>query len=311
MELKTLRAFIEVVRCGGFTRAAAQLHLTQPAISKMVRALEDEVGVPLLLREGRRLSLTDSGRVVHDEGLAVLAASARLQDELAAISQVVRGVLRLGLPPMVGAAFFAPLVGRFRDRYPGVELRLAEDGARDVEAGVLAGELDLAVTVLPCARPELAAFEFSSEDLCLLAPAGSPRVRQAGVPLAALRDEPLVLFNEGFALAERLGQACAEAGFGPRVAARSGQWDFIAELVAARVGLAFLPRRLCERLGPERFGWATLLAPRIPWRLALVWRREAHLAHAARAFLALAQAEFAAPAAAGGHGDLLNRARTD
>ena len=86
-------------------------------------------------------------------------------------------------------------------------------------------------------------------------------------------------------LADRILSACREAGFEAKIAARSGQWDFMAELVAARVGLAFLPRPLCERLSRERFGWIPLVEPRIMWRLAFVWLRDGYLSHAARAFL--------------------------
>lgn len=295
MELKALRCLIEVVRTGSFTRAASNLFVTQPTISKMIRALEDELGTPLLLREGRGVRLTDAGRVVFEQGQVVLAASARLQGELEALEQHVRGPLRMGLPPMVGTAFFAPVVRTYRERYPEVELMLTEDGARDLERGILAGDLELAVTVLPTAREELATQEFSSEDLCLLAPADSPWSTLQAVAIRQLRDEPLILFNEGFALADRIAAACREAGFAPRIAARSGQWDFIAELVSARLGVALLPRRLCERLDSRRFTWATLNDPHIPWRLAFIWMKESYLSHAARAFVDVAQEALCAP----------------
>lgn len=297
MELKALRAFEEVVRTGSFTRAAECLYLTQPTISKMVRALEEELGVPLLLREGRSVRLTDAGRIVHEHGQAVLAASARLRGELESVGELVRGQLRMGLPPMAGGAFFAPVIGAFRQRHPGVELILIEDGARKLEDGVVAGDLELGVTVLPCAREGLETLEFSSEDVCLLAPADTRWAERESIVIEDLRDESLVLFNTGFALTERITAACRDAGFAPHVAARSGQWDFIAELVSARLGVALLPRRFCERLDRRRFTWAPLLRPHIPWRLALIWRSETYLSHAARAFLAQSRESFGLPAA--------------
>ena len=295
MEFKALRVFNEVVRQGGFTRAAALLHVTQPAISKTIRALEDELGAPLLIREGRSVRLTDAGRIVFEQGQLVLAASERLHGELEALGELLRGQLYMGLPPMVGAAFFAPVVREFRARYPGVELILTEDGARDLERGVMAGKQELGITVLPVATEGLETMAFSSEDLYLLAPADSAWAARADVGVDDLRDEALILFNQGFALADRIDEACLAAGFKPRVAARSGQWDFIAELVGARLGLALLPRRLCQRLDPARFLWRPLLRPRIPWHLAIIWRRDAYLSHAARAFLALAREILVAP----------------
>ena len=83
MDLRALRYFIEVVRQNGFTRAAETLHVTQPTISKMVKALEDEFGGPLLLREGRSVQLTDAGQVVYDRGLQVLSQTQLLRQEVA------------------------------------------------------------------------------------------------------------------------------------------------------------------------------------------------------------------------------------
>lgn len=102
MDIRTLRYFVEVVRQQSFTRAAEKLFVTQPTISKMLKNLEDELNCILLIRDGRRLLLTDTGRVVFERGLALLAEFRQLEAELSDINQLKTGVLRLGIPPMVG-----------------------------------------------------------------------------------------------------------------------------------------------------------------------------------------------------------------
>ena len=109
MDVRTLRYFVEVVRqdlpvCGqqSFTRAAEKLFVTQPTISKMLRHLEEELECTLLIREGRKLRLTDSGQAVYQRGLTILDEFRQLEAELEDISSVKKGVLRLGIPPMVG-----------------------------------------------------------------------------------------------------------------------------------------------------------------------------------------------------------------
>src|SRR2546427_12429665 len=99
MDLRALRYFVEVVRCNSFTRAAEALHVTQPTISKMVRALEEELGGPLLLREGRGVQLTDAGQVVHPRGLQVLEQSRQLLQEVAEVDGIARGSLSVGIMP--------------------------------------------------------------------------------------------------------------------------------------------------------------------------------------------------------------------
>ena len=120
MDIRTLRYFVEVVRQQSFTRAAEKLFVTQPTISKMLKNLEDELNCILLIRDGRRLLLTDTGRVVFERGLALLAEFRQLEAELSDINQLKTGVLRLGIPPMVGMLMAGP-IGLFRQRYPGVE----------------------------------------------------------------------------------------------------------------------------------------------------------------------------------------------
>lgn len=292
MDVRALRYFIEVIRQNGFTRAAEHLHVTQPTISKMIRQLEDEVGAKMLLRNTRTLQLTDAGRIVFERGQAVLADLDRLRRELGELSDLSRGELRLGLPPMAGATFFAPLLRRFGERHPGIELQLCEDGARELERRIAVGDVELAVTVLPTHGRGLTGIAFTDEPLRVLMPRDATWADQPSVPLATIARQPLILFHENYALSDRILAAYAELGIRPRIAARSGQWDFIAELVDARLGIALLPGQLCRRLDPQRFAHAALTHPVIPWRLALVWEQDTYLSYAARAFLALYREHF-------------------
>ena len=102
MDIRTLRYFVEVVRQQSFTRAAEKLFVTQPTISKMLKNLEDELNCTLLIRDGRKLLLTDTGRVVFERGQAILGEFSQLESELSDINHLHKGVLRLGIPPMVG-----------------------------------------------------------------------------------------------------------------------------------------------------------------------------------------------------------------
>src|SRR6266542_3791127 len=111
MDVQALRYFVEVARQQGFTRAGEVLHVTQPAISKMVRALEEELGTPLLLRERRRVTLTEAGRMVLERAQGILDAMRILEEEVVELADVRRGRLRIGMPPIVGVAFFPALLG--------------------------------------------------------------------------------------------------------------------------------------------------------------------------------------------------------
>jgi DNA-binding transcriptional LysR family regulator len=287
MELRALKYFVEVVRQQSFTAAAERMFVTQPTISKMVKALEDEIGSPLLLRDGRQMVLTDAGRIVYQRGQDVLSAHAQLQAELDDLGTLGRGQLTLGIPPM-GGALFTRVIAVFRQRYPGIDLKLFEQGSRAIETALLAGELELGALLQPVNTDVFDVLPVSRHPLWLIAPQSSRWRNAARVELTELSHEPFVLYGESLALNNIVLEACRRAGFSPTIAGRSGHWDFITALVAAGVGVALLPRPYCERLDPARFARVPV-EPEIPWDMALSWRRKGYLSHAARAWLGVAR----------------------
>jgi DNA-binding transcriptional LysR family regulator len=285
MDVHNLAAFVEVVRRGGFSRAGAALHLTQSAVSKAVKGIEEELGQPLLVRLGRRVTLTDAGRVVFDRAQAVLSALHSIEDEVAEVGAVRRGHLRLGIPPMVGAAFFPPVLGDFRTAYPGVVLELREVGARSVEALVAGGEIEAGATVLPTNLSVFEAMPLMRDVLRAVVHPRSPLARRRSVALRDLERVPFVLYREDFALHAHILEACRREGFSPQVASESSQWDFMAAMVAADMGVALLPKTICRRLDSTQVKVLALVEPELRWDLALIWKRDRHLPPAARAFI--------------------------
>ncbi len=284
MDIRTLRYFVEVVRQQSFTRAAEKMFVTQPTISKMLRNLEDELGCTLLLREGRRLVLTDTGRAVFERGVAILGEFRQLKNELADINNLNKGVLRLGIPPMVGMMMAEP-IAEYRRQYPGIELKIAEFGGLKVQQAVMNSELDLAMTALTSEPDDnLETLAFSSHSMCVLAPRSGPWLSRNGVALEELEDWPLLVYNEDFSLSRQMTQLFAEHHISPRIAVRSGQWDFLAAMVQANVGIAILPEPICQRLDKTNLVWLPLHSP-LRWQLGMIWRRDSYLSQSARAWI--------------------------
>ncbi|SAL82501.1 LysR family transcriptional regulator [Caballeronia arvi] len=288
MELRALRYFIEVVKQKSFTAAAEHMFVTQPTISKMVKALEDEVGSPLLLREGRQMVLTDAGQIVYQRGVEVLAAHARLEAELNDLGTFGRGTLTIGIPPM-GGALFTPAIAAFRQRYPKVELKLFERGSKAIEAALIDGELELGGVLQPVNTEVFDVLPVSRQVLWLVAPKGSRWDEAREVALTDLAGEPFVFYGESLALNDVVLNACREAGFAPTIVGRSGHWDFMAALVQAGIGIALLPAPYCRRLDADAFTCRRVVAPEIHWDMALGWRRNGYLSHAARAWIEVAR----------------------
>ena len=293
MEFRQLRAFAEVIRQGGFTQAARVLHASQSAVSKQVAQLEQRLGLQLLERTGPHIRMTDAGQVVLRHAEAMLRQQQALLTELDDLAQLTRGELRLGLTMFGGEALFAAPFAVYRERYPGVTVRLMEGGSKTIEQLILNGELDLGASLTPD-DPAFDYRPFCNEPLDVLLPAAHPLADEPALRLEQLADTPFVLYQQSFTLNDRLMRACRERGFTPREGGRSGQADFLVALVAAGQGVLLLPRIVAQSLARPGVVRRPLHGSGLRWDIAFIWRRDGYLSRAARAWLALLE-EYPAP----------------
>lgn len=287
MDIRALRYFTETVRTASFTQAAKSLFVTQSTISKMIRQLEEEVGTPLLIRDGHRARPTDVGRLVFDRAQEILAAMNRLSLEIREVTQLERGSLEVGMPPMINV-LFTGVVKAFRERHPDIQLILREEAGQDIERLVAAGDLEIGATVLPIAPGDvLETRRFGRYAIWALGPSHVPWAKKAALPLSELRDTPLLLPSDDFALARVLKHAFDEAGFQPVIAAQSAHWDFLAAMAGADLGVALLPEPLLRRIRTRGLHAARLSARDLVWEVGHIRRGKGYLSHAARAWMAI------------------------
>ena len=285
MELRNLRALVEVVRRTTFSGAAKELFATQSAVSKAVKQLEDELGMLLFERNGRNSRLTDAGEIAYKRAASILAETKDLVTELSELRGLNRGKLRLGLPSM-GGILFAKSFALFRRQYPNIEVQLFEHGGRRLEELLLAGDIELAASLLPV-NPEFESQPIARQPLKLFTSAAHVLAKRKTVGLRMLSNIPFILFESGFVLNKRIADACKRQGFAPKIAACSSQVDFIVELVAANVGVAILPEMIAEQFSNRGVTALTIDDPQMEWHMALIWRRGGYLSSAARAWKAM------------------------
>jgi DNA-binding transcriptional LysR family regulator len=289
MELRTLQALVEVVRQGGFSQAAVALHATQPTISKAIKQLEDDLGVPVLKRIGNRRELSPAGEIVYRHALNMLGLRDELFDSLKELQGMRRGLLRIGYPRAGTNPIFAKLVKQFREAHPNVDVKLLSQTRDGLENMLRTREIDLAVMLLPI-REEFDYHVVREETLMAVVPVAHAFATRDALDLPALGGQDVILYDEGFKLNEIITEGFARHGMSAVVTARTNQSDFIVELAAAGVGIGFLPRMFTDRYPHDGVRYVPIVDAAVDWRISLAWLRGAELIPCAQAWLAMVQA---------------------
>jgi DNA-binding transcriptional LysR family regulator len=232
-----------------FTRAAARLHVAQPSVSSAVAALEQELGAPLFHRDRNEVTLTGAGEVFLPWARQVLADCEAGAAAVRDVMGLQRGRLNLGATPSLTTNLLPPVLARFHEEHPGLEITVHEAGSQDLVERLEKGEMDLAVVILPVDRPWVTSTELMDEDLVLAVHRGHPLARRRSIRVAELERVPLVMFKDGYDLRETTLEACRRAGFSPILAVQGLEMDGALALAAAGVAAAVVPESVVARSG--------------------------------------------------------------
>jgi DNA-binding transcriptional LysR family regulator len=257
LSLTHLRVLAELAECRSFSGAADALDYTQSAVSKQVAALEREVGTQLVLRDVRPVRLTAAGDALSRHARDVLDRLSAAQAELEAIAAVETGRLRLGTYASVGATLVVQAVAAFRQQHPGVDLTLIEAGRDKLVQDVRSGQLDVAAvfdfpTLGLTIDEDLDARHLLDEPHDLLLPPDHRLADRKRITIADLRDEDWVFPTLGpdSPTHKLFTAACAAVGYEPRIVFRVNDCEMCQALVAAGVGIGFLPRLALHPIHP-------------------------------------------------------------
>ncbi len=279
MELHHIRYFEAVARHGNVTRAAEELHIAQPSLSKQIRVLEAELGTALFDRVGRGIELTDAGELFLPYARRILNTVADAREALKQRAGLEHGHVSIGAPPTVGTHLLPQVLADFNERYRGIELELHETGAGGLIALLDEGTVDLAVVPVPVAG--VACVELFTEDLVIAVAQHHRLAQQREVRGADLAEEGFILFPPGYELRDRTIQFCRAAGFEPRVVLDGGEMDTVLRLAAVGLGIAVVPRLALE--GNDELIGLVVRDVRLARTLGLIWHQDRHLSPAAAA----------------------------
>ncbi|MFC5723937.1 transcriptional regulator CynR [Streptomyces gamaensis] len=285
LELRHLRYLLAVAEHGNFTRAAEDLHISQPTLSQQIKQLERTVGAQLLDRGGRGVRLTDAGETYARHARRALRDLAAAERAVHDLQDLSRGHLRLATTPTFTAYLVGPLTAELHARHPGITLTVRELSQERIESALLADELDLGIAFDGPHQPGIAAAALFTETLSLVAGAAQGAGPGRPLPVAELTERHLALLSGDFATRGHVDAYLARHGVTPRIAVEANSIQALVEIVRRTPLATVLPDALAHdhpHLTPVP------LRPPLPARtVALLSRDGAYHSAAARAFTRL------------------------
>ncbi|CAI2514642.1 LysR family transcriptional regulator [Serratia liquefaciens] len=284
IELRQLRQFVAVAEEMSFHRAAERLHMAQPPLTAAIRKIEQELGVPLLERGNRITRITEAGQVFLIEARRTLAQFERTLGNTRRAARGLTESLRLTFVDSTVNALLPGILRQFRQAHPQAEFHLQEATTAEQLIALRDDRADIGMVVLPIAlQDELQILPFLQDRMVLALPDHHPLATQRHVTLSDLADQPWVLFpaHYGPGMHAAILQACAVAGFSPRIVQEARQMQTIGGLVAGGVGIALMPALFAVLKSPGVvFRELSGAGSPVPYTLALALRTPSPLIEA-------------------------------
>lgn len=290
MDIRHLEYFAEVAKHLNFTKAAAALHVSQPSLSKTIKNLEERLGVPLFYRSSKQLELTDAGKVVLVNAKHVLDAFKNLSTELTDMMTLKKGEIRIGIPPIIGAAFFSKLISHFKEKYPLIDIIFTEVGTKKIMQEVYDGALDIGLICnYPVQKSSFEVIKLLKDPLMVVVDKTNPLADKSSLDFSDLKKESFILYRKDFSLYDRIMEECAKNNFYPHIVCESSQKEFMIEMVEAKLGIALLPSRICANLDLETIRSIPFQRPAVNLELGMIWKKNKYLPFAVRELITMTE----------------------
>ncbi|KHT46096.1 LysR family transcriptional regulator [Vibrio sinaloensis] len=282
MDLKRLHYFNQLAKTGNFTKAADQLGIAQSALSTSIKKLEQQLGLKLVNRTERQMSLTAEGQVLLRHAKIILEDVEQAEKELQELKGLTSGVIKFGAPAMLASYFLPDALEQFKKAYPGIQINIHEAGTATLAQMLVNGELDLALIRGDREHEQIRQSLLAQDQIAACVPISHPFAKRSAITLDEFCQQPLVLFKNGYFLRETVNSYCQQNKLTPQVHFETNLPELLKSMVRRQVGIGTcLPILVAD--DPELK--AIPFDPPIPLQLGIGWKSSHYLSTAAKAFV--------------------------
>lgn len=280
VELLQLHYFRRVAELEHMTKAANELHIAQPALSKTISRLEEDLGVPLFDRTGRQIRLNVFGKAFLKKVEAALQALEDGRKEIEDLAGLERGRVFVATTTH---KCFSDAIGEFITRHPDARLHISQAPEPEKIEKLSKGELDLCITFPPITHPDIEGISFLTEEILLAVPRTHPFAGRSSVILKEAVNEPFICLKSENPFRAMTDEFCREAGFEPNIICEVDEHSAVAHFLRTGIGIAFLPETLLEKINPS-FHVLHIEQPVCRRTYQIAWLKNRYLSGAAREF---------------------------
>lgn len=290
MDLKRLKYFCSLAKIGNFTHTATHLGIAQPALSMAIKKLEDEVGLKLVNRAERQMTLTSDGEVLLRHAQQILESVNQAELEIQELKGIETGTIQFGASSMLSSYYLPTVLAKFKQRYPKVHINLIEAGTASLQQMLLEGVLDLALVRSDRPHDQIRCVELFEEEVVACVPLDHPLSQQTSIKMADFCQQPLVLFREGYFLRESVSQYSKQQHIELDLRFETNLIDLLKAMVINEVGISTGLSRIISK--DDQL--VTLpFEPKIPLHIGIGWKKSHYLSKASRAFVDFMQQHLA------------------
>ena len=292
MDIRQLNYFVQVADCGNFSLASQKLFVSQPALSKTIKNMEDELGFVFFYTYQRKQRLTDAGQAFYDKAVKLLKEYDELMEMTYDEAGIDKGHINIGLSTAAGPALFSQIYPKFREKYPMIDFTLVEKDTNLLKEEILRKDPEVAIIDTKHIHPDeedlFDIYNLVRSDIVLVTSVDNPLAKYESIKYSDLNGKDLILYNKNPSMSDQLSSDIKRANSKPNVVFSSSQWYLIFELVAANIGVVTPPYYIYDKLKNDKITAIPLEESEGRRSIGLIAKKDDNRSRACRTFIEFA-----------------------
>jgi len=281
-----LRIFYQTAKYQSCTIATGKLFITQPAITSQIKAFEKSCNLTLFKKRGRKIYLTDEGKILYEYARKVFEYEKEIEDSIEDMRELKVGILKLGTTKTYARSYIPSFISKFMDSYPHVRIQLDEGSSLQMTNSLLDFKNEIAIVAKIEENPHICFIPFCQEDIVPLVSPEHRLAERESITMAELAKEPIIMKEVGSGTRKALDDAFAQKNIVPNILLETNNTDFIKQLVLRGDGISFLVRvAISKELAEKKFVTIPIEDCRIVTEVNIAYLKNQHLSTPARVFL--------------------------